>query len=120
MTECCCLQFLDLDWTTFYSASLVVMAVLDVDLGTVVLAVVPAVVPGGVGDGVGDGVVPAMDLEDLEHLVEAGVDLIRVMVAVAVDMEDIIRGSEILVMVLQATEVMEVQLTMVNTGIMVD
>ena len=91
MNECYCLQFLDSDWTIFCTTSLAVLAILDVVLGAVGLVpkvhgedpeevlVVPVV----------DGMllVPAVDGEDMVRLVEV---LIRVMVALAVDMEDMV------------------------------
>jgi hypothetical protein len=87
MTECYCLQFLDLVWTIFYTTSLVVLAVLDLDLEAVDLVVlaVDLVVPAVDGEGV--LVVPAVeDGETLVGTLEALVDLIRVMVGTTVDM----------------------------------
>ena len=98
MTECYCLQFLDLDWTTFCTTSLAVLEVLDLELVHLVVPAVDLVVPAVdlVAPAV-DLVVPAVDLEgvlvvpavDLEALVEVLVDLIPVMVA-AVDMGDMV------------------------------
>lgn len=93
MTELYCLQCLDWDWRTFYFTSLAVIAVLEAVVGLVVPAVgLVAVVDLGdlvvpAADLVGDLVVPAVDLVGG---MEASVDLIRVMVTLAVDMEDMV------------------------------
>jgi len=92
MIECYCLQILNLDWVKFYARNLAVDGVI-----LAVAGVVPAV----------DRVVPAVDL----------FYLIRVLVALAVEM---IWAADMVIMVLQDTEVMEIQTTLVNTRIMMD
>jgi hypothetical protein len=96
-----------LDWTAYYTRSLAVDGVIPAVDGVVsaVDGVVPAV----------DGLVPAVDLE--VGVVPAVVDLIRVLLAVAVDM---VWAADMVVTVLQAMGLMEAQVTVVNTRIMMD
>ena len=126
------LQFLD--WRTFYTRSLAVDGVIPAVDGVIpavdgVIPAVDGVVPAVDGvvpavDGVVpavDGVVPAVDgvVPEVDGVVPVAdlVDLMRVLVTVAVDM---VWAADMVIMVLQATEVMEVQVALVNTRIMMD
>ena len=65
-----------------------------------------------------DGLVPAVDLEvGVVPAVVDLVDLIRVLLAVAMDM---VWAADMVVTVLQAMGLMEAQVTVVNTRIMMD